>query len=519
MKALKRSIPYIIVFITSMGIMIVELVASRLVSKYFGNSLYTWTGVIGIVLGGISLGNYLGGKLADRYEPRRIISLLLLVTSFFIFLILVLDRLLAVIMSEGNFSIVTSSMVTRSVVSIFILFFLPSTALGTISPVMAKYALEESSRVGNTVGSIYAIASIGSIIGTFLSGFVLIPLLGIITIIFLIGTVIVLLSFIMKGYRLVSLIWICIIAFFYFSYYSERFSNIIFKRQNKESKAIFSKDSQYSYIEVRELQRGAKNERILYMDGLIHNRYDPEDPDDLIYDYEKIFSAFTDHVVNGILKDEQFTTLTLGGGACIFPAYLERHYPSSINEIVEIDPEVIDVAYRYFDFPEDTDIETINTDARSYVNFIRNKKKYDFVFLDCFDAFSVPYHLTTKEFTQMISGILNTPGYFIINCVDIFTVGKFLNAYVNTIDKVFPYSYVYSASDIAMKKRDTFVVIGSNNEIQGEILQDMKSQTVFQKLSSDSLRDLRRRNGYAILTDNHAPVENLMAPVFIQSVE
>ena len=82
MKRIKRTVPYIVVFISSMGIMIIELVASRLVSKYFGNSLYTWTGVIGVVLGGISLGNYIGGRLADRFEPKKIIVPLLLIASF-----------------------------------------------------------------------------------------------------------------------------------------------------------------------------------------------------------------------------------------------------------------------------------------------------------------------------------------------------------------------------------------------------------------------------------------------------
>lgn len=81
MKRLTRLLPHAVVFIASMGIMIVELVASRLVSKYLGNSLSTWTSVIGIVLGGISLGNWIGGKLADRHPPRRVIPVVLLTAS------------------------------------------------------------------------------------------------------------------------------------------------------------------------------------------------------------------------------------------------------------------------------------------------------------------------------------------------------------------------------------------------------------------------------------------------------
>ena len=91
MKNALRFVPHAVVFVTSMGVMIVELVASRLVSKYLGSSLFTWTGVIGIVLGGISLGNWLGGILADRFPPRRLASVLLLASSLLTFLIIVLD--------------------------------------------------------------------------------------------------------------------------------------------------------------------------------------------------------------------------------------------------------------------------------------------------------------------------------------------------------------------------------------------------------------------------------------------
>jgi MFS family permease len=82
MKTLRRYLPHLVVFVSSMGVMIIELVASRLISKYFGSSLYTWTGIIGVVLGGISLGNFIGGRLADRYPPRNIIAILLLIASF-----------------------------------------------------------------------------------------------------------------------------------------------------------------------------------------------------------------------------------------------------------------------------------------------------------------------------------------------------------------------------------------------------------------------------------------------------
>jgi spermidine synthase len=519
MNPLKRVIPFVVVFITSMGIMIVELVASRIVSKYFGSSLYTWTGVIGIVLGGISLGNFLGGRLADRYSPTRIVSLLLLVTSFFVFSILILDTILDRIMSEGEFTTVTSSMVIRSFIYIFVLFFLPSTTLGTVSPVMAKYALEESSRVGNTVGSIYATASIGSILGTFLSGFVLIPLLGIKTIIFVVGMAIALLSLIVTGRRLVSLVWICMIALLYLFFYSEAFESGPLRGSRAVGKALFSHDSRYSYIAVRDITHSDEVERVLIMDGLIHNRYDPADPDNLVYEYEKIFSAFTRRFTEDMPEAKPLRTLTLGGGACIFPVFLDRHYPGSVNEIVEIDPEVIEVARRFFDFPGETAHRVYTCDARSYVLSVRKNKKYDLVFLDAFNFFSIPPHLTTREFTEMVGSILNDQGFFVVNVVDIFSIGKFLNAYLNTVSEVFPYVAVYSGAGIASSFRDTFVIAAGNRETLPNMLYDPYSHSSFQRLSPYLVHDLNTRNGTPVLTDDHAPVENLIAPVFLHSVE
>ena len=204
MRSLRRYLTHLVVFVSSMCIMIIELLASRLISKYFGSSLYTWTGIIGVVLGGISLGNFIGGRLADKFPPRNIIAILLLIASFLTFLVLLLDLLLFRIMDQGAFTTVTAAMVFRSLLLILLLFFLPSTSLGTVSPVMAKYALEQSTRVGNTVGSIYAVSAIGSIVGTFLSGYLLIPLLGITTIVVVVGSLLALLALLMGRRRAVS---------------------------------------------------------------------------------------------------------------------------------------------------------------------------------------------------------------------------------------------------------------------------------------------------------------------------
>jgi hypothetical protein len=516
--------------------MIIELVASRLVSKYFGSSLYTWTGIIGVVLGGISLGNYLGGRLADRFPPRRIISLLLLVASLLIFLILVLDLVLYRVLDRGTFSGVTAEMLARSVLLIVVLFFLPSAALGTISPVMAKYALETSSRVGNTVGSIYAMSAIGSIVGTFLAGFVLIPLLGITTIVAVIGGLMALLALVMGPFRAVSAAWLCAVGLGTAVLYTPGQGVALYNPDREESRLLFATDSLYSHIEVREVDNRGRRERVLIQDGLIHNRYDPAHPDRLLYEYERIFDALTEERITALgVAGDQLATLTLGGGGCVYPSVLQRRYPGSRNEVVEIDPEVLDLAQRYFGLDPSAELRLVAADARNYVHALADPRfpsrearagagaapgrRYRLVYIDAFNSFSVPYHLTTREFSALVGRLLDDGGLVLANCVDIFAEGRFLNAYLNTLREVFPYVAVYHDPDYFPAVRSTFVLAAGYEPLGGQVLYDLSGAMVGERIPEETLVELKRRNGGGVLTDTFAPVENLIAPVFLGSVD
>jgi spermidine synthase len=520
MKLLKKYIPHYVVFLTSMGVMIIELVASRLVSKYFGNNLYTWTSIIGIVLGGISLGNYAGGRLADRFQVKNIISPLLLVTSFLIFMILILDLLVYRIMAQGEASFMSRAMIFRSLFLMLILFFLPSTSLGTISPIMAKYALEQSSKVGHTVGSIYAVSAIGSIVGTFLSGFLLIPLLGIATIIFIVSGLVALLALLMGTYRLVGAGWIAVLILLFVLTSGKSFSQSIFPVYLENVHVLYETDTSYSHLEVRDTVDEGRRERSLVMDRLIHNRYDPDNPKDLLYEYEVVFASLTEHYVGIAAEENDLHTLTLGGGACLFPAYLEWKYDSSWNEVIEIDPEVVRIAREYFDILQSDRLRIITADARNYVHHaLSRNRQYDVVYLDAFSSFSVPYHLTTLEFIEEIAGILKTDGMFVTNCVDIFSIGRFLNAYVQTVAAVFPHVTVYVHTGIDSSMRSTFVVVGSHHNLHPVVLRDARKRRVARRIPPYQMQELALRNGNLILTDNHAPVEKMIGPVFLAHIK
>jgi len=158
--------PYVLVFVTSGCIMTVELVASRLVAPRMGVSLYTWTSIIGVILGGISVGNYLGGRLSDRYASLTFLGLLLALASLGTLVILALTQL------AQNLPIVTDlPIMVRVVGYVAAIYFVPSCLLGSVSPVVAKLCITDLQRTGTTVGKVYAWSSVGSVFGTFATGF------------------------------------------------------------------------------------------------------------------------------------------------------------------------------------------------------------------------------------------------------------------------------------------------------------------------------------------------------------
>lgn len=163
----------LIVFVSSVCVMVLELTASRLIAKHVGSSLYTWTSVIGVVLAGITVGNFVGGWMSDRFNREKILGRLFLLASVASLSVLWLDQLAA-----GRTRPDDVDWPMWVFLTVAEMFFLPALALGTISPVVASIALDRSQYTGSTVGNVYAWGAFGSIVGTFLTGFWLIDVFG-----------------------------------------------------------------------------------------------------------------------------------------------------------------------------------------------------------------------------------------------------------------------------------------------------------------------------------------------------
>src|SRR3990170_4144929 len=183
----------IVVFIASFCTLVIELVAGRIMAPYVGVSLYTWTSIIGVVLAGISVGAYLGGLIADRYPRSLTLGWLLFLSGLGAFAISPLTNLV------GGAEFQTSLMI-RILLLTAIIFFVPSCLLGMISPVVVKLTLNNLAKTGNVVGKIYAFSTLGSILGTFATGFFLISWMGTRSILLTMGAILIICAPIFGGF-------------------------------------------------------------------------------------------------------------------------------------------------------------------------------------------------------------------------------------------------------------------------------------------------------------------------------
>ncbi len=187
--------------------MALELVAARLTARYLGYSLYTWTSVIGMVLAGVSIGNYLGGRIADHFNAKKTLAVLFGISSVACVIIVVLNNL-----AINWIWLWRLSWPVHIFCHVCLVFLIPSILLGAISPVVAKMALEQGLPTGRTVGDIYACGAAGSIVGTFLAGFYLIATVGAIAIVWTIAAALLLMGIIYRARLWILYLWAVILA-------------------------------------------------------------------------------------------------------------------------------------------------------------------------------------------------------------------------------------------------------------------------------------------------------------------
>lgn len=494
-----------IVFIGSFCLLVIELVAGRILAPYVGVSLYTWTSIIGVVLAGISIGAWAGGAIADRFDPRSVLPLVLLLSAAAAFAIVPLVNLI----QSAWFLLPQNSLMLRVLSLAAIIFFLPSCLLGMISPIAVKIALRDLAKTGHVVGRIYAVSTVGSILGTFATGFYLISRFG--TRAILLGVAGVLLmcaALTLLGARRKVPILALMLAAISCAMVLNR-SDVMATPLARNAK--FFQETDYYTIRVEERTRidGAGKLDTLVLDQLVHSLNDPVRPCYLAYGYLQIFDELLRWKAQG---GRPLDILFVGGGGYTLPRCIEVALPTAKIDVVEIDPGVTAVSYDLLGLPRRTRIHTINADARWFL--MRSNRQYDMIFGDAFNDLSIPFHLTTREFVELQRRHLRPGGVLATNVIDNVPSGDFLPSYVQTIREVFGRDDVAVLADRESYVRGaqaTLVIVAGAGRFQ--------PQDRGMIVPTRDLEDAFRRRRWTVLTDDYAPVDNLLAPLFAERVQ
>jgi spermidine synthase len=483
---------YLIVFVSSACTLVLELVAGRLLAPYVGVSLYTWTSIIGVVLAGITVGNFLGGVLADRRPERTTLGALLLASGAASLAVLVLVGLLAPVAGSGW------PLVLR-ILALATIFLLPSAILGMVSPVVVRLSLDDLSRAGHTVGKIYACSALGSIVGTFATGYWLIAAFGTRAIILGVGLVLVLMALAFGGFWRPGRRPLVIAAATAGAVLLLQVTGLLVGSCNVA-------ESSYYCIQVRDGEYQGHPVRQLILDHLIHSHSDLADPTYVAYEYERAYATVTAAIA---ARQPALRALFIGGGGYTFPRYLETRYPAATIEVAEIDPAVTAAAYAYMGLPADSRVVTHSGDARLVLDdLIAAGRQYDVIFGDAFNDLSIPYHLTTREFAAKLARLIAPGGVYLANIIDDPARGEFMRAYAQTLATAFPAVAVLSTgASRDLRGLSTYVIAASATPLDAAAIPIFPPERVADWLAAG--RPL-------VLSDDYAPVDNLMAPMFAE---
>jgi spermidine synthase len=500
---------YAVVFIASFCMLVIEGVAGRILAPCVGVSLYTWTSIIGVVLGGISAGAYLGGVIADRYPRVPTLGWILFLSGMGALSIPALTH-----WAGGTFF--STHVMVRILLITAITFFIPSCLLGMVLPVVVKLILGNLEKTGNVVGKVYAISTLGSILGTFAAGFFLISWLGTRDLLFAMGILLFLAAPLFGGFfaqkRRIALFIIML-----------SLSGLWYRcgfDPGLEPDTLFFKESNYYTLKLRGSRGNDGNSLItLYLDSLTHSCSNPDDPLHLVYRYIRSYREIFEWQA---AQKGSFRTLFIGGGGYTFPRYVEARYPNAGIDVVEIDPEVTRTSQKYLGISPASRIRTFNEDGRWFVMNRKGEGEYDFIFKDAFNDLSIPYHLTTREFVMELKRLLKNDGLLLTNVIDRFEKGSFLPSYIRTLEEVFGKGHVHLILLGSLQDGrgvENRIVIASPQrldleELTGSLKSIGENDRISYPMPQEQLQHELNQFSPVVLTDDYVPVDNLTAPNF-----
>ena len=483
---MKKYIMKITVFLCGALGMVLELVAARILSPYVGSSNLIWTTIIGIMLTSMSIGYWLGGKIADKRPDINLLSFFILIGAFFTSIIPILEIALVKPLSE-----VMNELVVIAIICSTIVFGIPSFILAMVSPFAVKLEDKNHEEIGKTSGKISSLSTIGSIVGTFVAGFLLIPNLGVRTLILIITITLFILSFIMfnkKNVKYSIAMVLCLIALIGLNYYGK----VLFEKNNPD--IIQDVDSQYSRIWIKNISVGDINYKTMEVDTGLES-YINKDTNEMGAKYLYYYDLFDYYN-----KDAK-STLMIGGAAYTYPTYYLNKYQEKTIDVAEIDEKMTELAIDEFDLDiENPRLKIYTQDGRSFLNNTENK--YDTILIDAFKGLNAPFELTTYEALVKAKNALNDNGMVITNIISSLE-GKdedFIKYEYSTYKEVFEDVKLFKIRELEKKESQNLILIGFKN---GKNINEEKYEQ-YKNLLEMEIADFTSNR--EIVTDHFAPI-------------
>lgn len=491
---------YLTEFFAGMSVMAVELGASRLMAPYFSSSQIVWTIIIGTIMIAMALGNIYGGRSADKNpDPDKLYGRII-IAALWIALIPVVGKYIIIAISALLiFSVNHNFLIIAGFVTCMIIFVFPLFLLGTVTPSLVKFTVDNLDDNGKLVGNLNAFNTVGSIIGTFVPTFISIPA---------VGTAITFLIF--AGVLL-------LLAIIYFVSDKVNFSTspkliistliflscVLWGHNNSfafwQDNLVYEGESIYNYLQVSE----SPDDVILSTNVLfgVQSVYKKEKGlTGMYYDY-----AMAAPFMTGANEKDELKVLILGNGTGTYATQCKRYFDKISIEGVEIDDKITDLAVKYFELPSDVPVTTY--DGRAYLNAIDDK--YDVIMVDAYQDITIPFQMSSTEFFTLVKDHLEDDGVMVVNMNMKGSGDGNINQYLaDTIGSVFSTIYTADVSGntnvelFASNNSDILDILDRNVE-----LEDDKELQAMMELVSNRL--VSYDAGKYIMTDDKAPVELL----------
>ena len=442
------------VFLAGGVLLGLEIAASRVVAPYFGNSLFVWGALIGVVLAGLSIGYWAGGTVADRLPTPRLLVGVIVTSALLVLLIPFVDDWVLEQVVEWDPGPRLSPLVAA-----VLLFGLPSVVLGSVSPIAVRLTARSLEHLGRTAGSLYALSTAGSIAGTFVTAFWLVPELGTDQVL-AVGALALLIAaaavaagqgllleltvaLALAGASVGAVITLAPDKGGRLEGAAARNWSPLYRLQSEQdgngtSAAELSESSGFDVVEAKDTRY---HRMVVAEDGETrYLRFDSSFQSGMYIDQPfRTRFRYTDYLSLALAyrpEAKRILFVGLGGGSA--PKRIWRDFPQLELQAVELDSEVVDAAYEWFALPRSERLQVDVDDGRRWLN--RHDERWDAIVVDAFYADSIPFHLATREFLELAASRLEPGGVVVSNMIGALagSQSRLLRSMVRTYRSVFP---------------------------------------------------------------------------------